>query len=53
MQSVALPPLIEEAVETVRPAAGAKGAWVETILDQDAGLPGDPERLRQIVWNLC
>src|SRR5207344_2589627 len=54
MQSVALPPLIEEAVETVRPAAEAKGVRVETILDQDAGpVSGDPERLRQIVWNLC
>ena len=50
MQSVALPPLIEEAVETVRPAAEAKGVRVETILDQDAGpVSGDPERLRQIV----
>ena len=54
LHPVALPPLIEEAVETVRPAAEAKGVRIETNLDADAGpVSGDPERLRQIVWNLC
>ena len=44
---------VEAAVETVRPAAEAKGIRLETILDPQAGpVSGDPNRLQQIVWNL-
>src|SRR4029079_18102129 len=45
--------VIEAAVETVRPAADAKGIRLETFLDPAAGpISGDPGRLQQIVWNL-
>ncbi len=44
---------IEAAVETVRPAADAKGIHLEKLLDPSAGpINGDPQRLQQIVWNL-
>jgi PAS domain S-box-containing protein len=44
---------IEAAVETVRPAADAKGISLERVLDPAAGpISGDPGRLQQVVWNL-
>ena len=44
---------IEEAIETVRPAADAKGIRLETFLDPMAGpIAGDPGRLQQVIWNL-
>jgi signal transduction histidine kinase len=48
-----LGPVISEAVESVQPAADAKGVRLETRLDATAGpILGDPERIQQIVWNL-
>lgn len=44
---------IDAAVETVRPAAEARGIRLEKILDPAAGpISGDPGRLQQVVWNL-
>ena len=44
---------IEAAVETVRPAAEAKGIRLGTMLDPSAGpVSGDPGRLQQVIWNL-
>lgn len=44
---------IEAALETVKPAADAKGIRVETLLDPAAGpISGDPGRLQQVAWNL-
>ena len=44
---------IEAAIETLNPAATAKGVRVEKLLDTTAGpMMGDPSRLQQIVWNL-
>jgi signal transduction histidine kinase len=44
---------IEAAIETLSPAATAKGVRVEKRLDTTAGpMMGDPNRLQQIVWNL-
>jgi signal transduction histidine kinase/ActR/RegA family two-component response regulator len=46
-------PCIEAAIETLEPAASAKGIRVTTALDRHAGpVSGDPARLQQIVWNL-
>lgn len=45
--------VIEAALETLRPAADAKGIRLGKLLDPDAGpISGDPSRLQQIVWNL-
>lgn len=44
---------VDAAVETVRPAAEAKGIRIEKILDSQAGpISGDPGRIQQIFWNL-
>jgi PAS domain S-box-containing protein len=44
---------VEAAVETVRPAAEAKGVRLDKVLDSVAGpVSGDPGRLQQVVWNL-
>jgi PAS domain S-box-containing protein len=44
---------IEAAVESVRPAAEAKGVRLTKSLDVGAlALSGDPARLQQVVWNL-
>ena len=45
--------LIESAVESVRPAAEAKGLRLQKILDTGISpIAGDPARLQQVVWNL-
>ncbi len=53
MKAVELSAVIREAVDTVRPAADAKGLRLDIVLDPHAGpVGGDPDRLQQILWNL-
>jgi len=53
LRPVHLVPVIEAAVEAVRPTAVTKGLHVETELDPSASpVWGDPARLQQVVWNL-
>ncbi|MGH9968765.1 MAG: hybrid sensor histidine kinase/response regulator [Pyrinomonadaceae bacterium] len=48
-----LAPIVEAAHEALRPAAAAKGIEVETKCDTEGCLvTGDPNRLRQVIWNL-
>jgi PAS domain S-box-containing protein len=48
-----LAPIVEVAIDALRPAAGAKGIQIETELDPRSCLvSGDPNRLRQVIWNL-
>ena len=45
--------VIEAAIETVRPAAEAKGIHLSALFDPAADtMSGDAERLQQVVWNL-
>ena len=45
--------VLEAALDTVRPAATAKGVHLEAVVDPGAGaMMGDPARLQQVVWNL-
>jgi PAS domain S-box-containing protein len=45
--------VIEAAIETVTPAANAKGIRLEKFLEPGAGpISGDPGRLQQVIWNL-
>ena len=44
--------LIEEAVETVRPAAEVKDVSIERRLEHNLAVMGDRDRLLQVVWNL-
>src|SRR6266446_6988383 len=53
MQPVNLLPVIEAAIEVVRPAAEAKGVALRVKHDPSAGMvSGDAARLQQVVWNL-
>ena len=53
VQRVDLAAVVRGAVETVRPAADAKGIRLHAVLDPHAGpVSGDPNRLQQVVWNL-
>lgn len=53
VHAVELLPVIESAMDTVRPAADAKNIRLQLVLDPEAGpVLGDSERLQQIVWNL-
>jgi two-component system CheB/CheR fusion protein len=50
---VDLIPIIEAAMDTMRPAAEAKKIGIIQSLDPAAGpVSGDPDRLQQVVWNL-
>ena len=50
---VALAPIIEAAINSVRPSAEAKNIQLEMELDAAAGMvAGDGNRLQQVVWNL-
>ena len=53
VRPVDLPQVVKEGLDTVRPAADARGVRLEAVLDPRAGpVSGDPERLQQVVWNL-
>lgn len=53
VQHVDLSAVIEAAIESVRPAAAAKGVNVAPVLEGTVPvILGDPGRLQQIVWNL-
>ena len=53
VQSVDVARVVGDAVESVLPAAAAKGVRVTVIADpRSDDVAGDPERLQQLVWNL-
>lgn len=53
VQPTDLASVIDEALDSVRPAADAKSQKLRKILDPLAGpVSGDPNRLQQVVWNL-
>ena len=53
VQSVDLAPILRATVQSIVPAADAKGIRIEQVLDPFVGpVKGDPSRLQQIVWNL-
>ena len=53
MRAVDLIYIVNAAIDSIRPAADAKGIKLQTILDPSAGpILGDADRLQQIVWNL-
>ena len=53
IRTLQLAPVVAAAIEPLIPAATAKNLRIQTVLDPSAGLvAGDPDRLRQIVWNL-
>lgn len=51
--TLALAPVVQTALEALRPGAEAKGVRLEATLDPTARcISGDAERLQQVVWNL-
>ena len=53
LRPITLIPVMEAAIEAVRPAAEAKSLQLESFLDPSLErVIGDPDRLQQIVWNL-
>ena len=53
IRPVDLKKIVSAAIDTITPAADAKGIDIICILDPAASsLSGDPDRLQQVVWNL-
>ena len=53
VQPLELPPIIEAAMDVVRPAAAAKTIQLVARFEPKIGtVSGDPDRLQQVVWNL-
>jgi signal transduction histidine kinase/DNA-binding NarL/FixJ family response regulator len=53
VRPVVLAEVVEQAIDTVRPAADAKNIRLQVVLDTTvAPIPGDPNRLQQVLWNL-
>ena len=53
VRPVDLAPVIDAAIDTVRPASEAKTIQIQTHCGAGVGVvSGDPDRLQQVVWNL-
>ena len=53
LRTVDVPEIVRDAVSAVLPGAENRSLRIESVLDPRAGpVSGDPDRLRQIVWNL-
>ncbi len=52
VEPVEMGKVVEGALESVRPAAEAKGLKLQAALDSTGTVMGDAQRLQQVVWNL-
>ncbi|MGH9311455.1 MAG: sensor histidine kinase [Vicinamibacterales bacterium] len=52
LRRMKLAPVVEAALDTVRPASEAKGVRLLSEIGYDGDVLGDPDRLQQVVWNL-
>lgn len=52
VRPVELASVIEQAIESVRPAAEAKNIRIQRVIDSGGMISGDGDRLQQIIWNL-
>ena len=51
--AVEIAPVLEAALDAIRPMAELKGIQIESKIDATAGvISGDPDRLQQVIWNL-
>ncbi|MBN9681042.1 MULTISPECIES: hybrid sensor histidine kinase/response regulator [unclassified Corallococcus] len=52
VEPVDLSAAVQQALESVRPAADARHIDVRATVDTSSSVMGDPHRLQQVVWNL-
>jgi PAS domain S-box-containing protein len=52
LRPMQLSPIIEAAVDALRPTAEAKGITVERQIEPTGAVLGDADRLQQVLWNL-
>ena len=52
MRPVDVVEVVQEAIDTVRPTADARGVALTTAMTPTGPVSGDPQRLQQVVWNL-
>jgi PAS domain S-box-containing protein len=53
VQRVDLAEVVKNAVESMQPAADAKGIRLQTVIEQEGNeVSGDPSRLQQVFWNI-
>lgn len=52
VEPVDLSTVVHQALDSVRPAADARGVHVQATVDSSSSVMGDPQRLQQVVWNL-
>ncbi|HEX9500035.1 MAG TPA: ATP-binding protein, partial [Thermoanaerobaculia bacterium] len=52
MQTIDLAHVARAGVDTVRPAADAKGVHLTVEAEDPLRIAGDPDRLQQVIWNL-
>ena len=53
IQPLQIAKIAQQALDTLRPTAEAKGVQLQSVIDDEAGaISGDPERLQQVLWNL-
>jgi signal transduction histidine kinase/ActR/RegA family two-component response regulator len=52
MEPLEVGSMVEHALETVRPAAEAKGLRLQAAIDSTGSVMGSSTRLQQVVWNL-
>lgn len=52
MRPVDIGEVVEEAIDTVRPTADARGVTLTALIGPVGPVSGDAQRLQQVVWNL-
>jgi CheY-like chemotaxis protein len=52
MRPVDIGEVVEEAVDTVRPTADARGVTLTVVINHVGPVSGDAQRLQQVIWNL-
>jgi CheY-like chemotaxis protein len=52
MRPVDIAEVLEEAVDTVRPTADARGVTLTVVINPVGPVSGDAQRLQQVIWNL-
>jgi PAS domain S-box-containing protein len=52
LRPIDLTPIVEAALDAVKPAAEAKGIHLDGDAEFSGTVLGDPDRLQQVVWNL-